>query len=107
MSAAKSMNFFCTGTTVWSSPNKGQLHDALPGPDTGTWKSGKGGSARSVPSVDSTIVFRLPTTTKRHGVIHGSVDSGVAGPPREISRTPGKSMAYSVLRQGASNREPQ
>src|SRR5689334_2510323 len=101
------MNCFCTGTTVWSSPSSGQLHDDLPGPEAVVLKSFAGGSARSVPSVDSTIDARLPTTTKRHGVIHGSVDSGVAGPPREISRVPGKSMAKSVVRHGASSRDAQ
>src|SRR5262245_9146484 len=107
MSAAKSMNFFWTATMVWSSPSKGQLHEARPGPDAVVLKPFAGGSARSVPSVDSTIVFKLPTTTKRHGVVQGSVDSGVAGPPREISRAPGKSMTYSVLRHAASRRDPQ
>src|SRR3954452_22519363 len=101
------MNFFCTGTIVWSSPSNGQLHEALPGPEAVVLKSFAGGSARSVPSVDSTIVFKLPIATRRHGVVHGSVDSGVAGPPREISRTPGKSMKYSRLRHSARKREPQ
>ena len=33
-------------------------------------------SARSTPSIDSATVLRLPTTTTRQGVNHGSVDAG-------------------------------
>src|ERR1044071_5005615 len=101
------MNFFWTGTMVWSSPNSGQLQEALPGPDAVVLKSFGGGSARSVPSVDSTRVFNEPMTTKRHGVVQGRVDSGVAEPPREISRSSGNTIEYSVPRQDAIRREPQ
>ena len=101
------MNCFCTLTTVLSSPNNGQLQDALPGPEAVVLNPLAGGSARSVPSVDSVIVLRSPSTTKRHGVIHGSVDSGVTAPPLLVSSGPGKSMKYSVLRRAASSREPQ
>src|SRR5215510_14797096 len=101
------MNFFCTGTTVLSSPNKGQLHEALPGPSTNGAAEIAGLSARSVPSVDSTRVFKLPTTTRRHGVFHGSVDSGFAGPVALFSRSVGKSMRYSLLRRCGFRREPQ
>src|SRR3982750_761862 len=101
------MKRFCTLTTVLSSPNKGQLHDALPGPEAVLLKPFAGASARSVPSVDSTRVFRSPMTTRRHGVVHGSVDSGVTAPPLLVSSGPGKSMKYSLLRRAASNREPQ
>ena len=101
------MNRFCTLTTVLSSPNNGQLHDALPGPDAVVLKPFAGGSARSVPSVDSAMVFRSPMTTRRHGVIHGSVDSGVTAPPLLVSSGPGKSMKYSLLRRAASSRDPQ
>ena len=101
------MNCFCTLTTVLSSPNNGQLHDALPGPGAVVFKPFTGGSARSVPKVDSAIVFRSPMTTRRQGVIHGSVDSGVAGPPLLVSSGPGKSMKYSLLRHAASNLDPQ
>ena len=66
-----------------------------------------GGSARSVPSVDSVMVFRSPMTTKRHGVVHGSVDSGVyraaiAGfeRPREIDEI----FACCAGPQAAANR---
>src|SRR6185369_911886 len=100
------MKRFCTFATVLSSPSSGQLHDALPGPDAVVLKPFAGGSARSVPSVDSAMVFRLPITAKRHGVVQGSVDSGVDGPPPTVSSAPGKSMKYSVLRRAASNREP-
>src|ERR1043165_6319229 len=101
------MNFFWTGRMVRSSPSSGQLQEALPGPDAVVLKSLGGGSARSVPSVDSTRVFKEPMTTKRHGVVQGSVDSGVAGPPREISRSSGHTIEYSVPPHGAIRREQQ
>src|SRR4029078_9549554 len=101
------MKRFCTFTIVLSSPSSGQLHEALPGPDAVVLKPLAGGSARSVPSVDSVMVLRLPMTTRRHGVIQGSVDSGVTAPPLLVSSGPGKSMKYSRLRRAASSRDPQ
>src|SRR3954468_3772862 len=101
------MNRFCTLTTVLSSPNNGQLHDDLPGPEAVVLKPFAGGSARSVPSVDSAIVLRSPMTAKRQGVDQGNVDSGVTAPPLLVSSGPGKSMKYSVLRRAARSRDPQ
>src|SRR5687767_10372150 len=101
------MNCFCTGATVLSSPNSGQLQEALPGAFTKGAADMVGLSARSVPSVDSTMVFRLPTTTTRHGVFQGNVDSGADGPAPLFSRSVGKSMRYSLLRRWGMRREPQ
>src|SRR3982751_2941549 len=101
------MKRFCTLTTVLSSPSRGQLQEAVPGPEAVLLNPFAGGSARSVPNVDSAIVLRSPITAKRHGVVQGSADSGVTAPPLLVSSAPGKSMKYSVLRRAASSREPQ
>src|SRR6185437_15383495 len=101
------MKRFCTAKFVWSSPRSGQLHEALPGPSAGAFADGAGLSARSVPSVDSTIVFNVPMTMKRHGVIQGSVDSGFTGPFRTRSSGCGNATVYSVLFHFDCNRVPQ
>src|ERR1051326_4100681 len=100
------MNRFCTSKVVFESPISGQLHEALPGPVVATGVLA-GFSARSVPSVDSAIVFKLPTAMIRQGVDHGRVDSGFTDPPWKFSRGSGKPIEYSPLGDSARNRVPQ
>jgi hypothetical protein len=75
------------------SPSSGQLHATLPGlKEVGAETAG---GARSMPSVDSVTVFRLPMTIMRQGVSQGRVDDGFTGRPFIVSRGSAKPTVYS------------
>src|SRR5690606_41569578 len=93
-----------TSNTVDSSPSSGQLHEALPGTEVAATA---GGSARSVPRVESTTVARSPTATIRHGERHGKLSiHGSAAPPGSASRSSGKPIRYSPGVAPSSRRLP-
>ena len=85
-----------------------QLQDDLPGliKEASIFFAGR---ARSVPSVDSTIVFMFPTTIIRQGVFQGNVDSGlrVALPSLNISGVCGKFILYSLSGEFCCKAVPQ
>src|SRR4030095_6617728 len=108
MSAAKSMYFFWTLYTVESSFFIIQLHDALPGliNEASIFFVG---NARSVPSVDSVIVFRSPITIILQGVFQGNADSGfkVGMPLVNTSGACGKFILYSLSGEFCCSAVPQ
>src|SRR6266487_840747 len=90
-----------------------QLHDALPGfineaplsvPSSGIFLAGR---ARSVPNVDSAIVFRLPRVIILQDVFHGKVDCGFSTPFVNTSGASGKFILYSLSAEYCCNDVPQ